>query len=71
MDTGRPPLTAREKEVVHFLAKGLSSKAIASALDIGYETVLSHLRHIFLKLEVHDRTEAVVRAQRLGILPLD
>ena len=65
------PLTAREEEVVQLLARGLRNKEISGALDISEDTVQSHVKSIFLKLGVHDRTEAVVVAIRLGIVHLD
>ena len=69
--TGEPPLTAREEQVVQLLAKGLRNKQIAAALDISEDTVQSHVKSILVKLGVHDRTEALVAAVRLGIVHLD
>ena len=54
-------LTAREEEVLTLLSKGLSSKEIAGNLSVTYETVRDHLKHIYEKLHVHSRTEAVAR----------
>jgi ATP/maltotriose-dependent transcriptional regulator MalT len=53
------PLTARERDVLAMISQGLSNKRIARALEISTETVKSHVKHIFLKLEVSTRTEAV------------
>jgi DNA-binding NarL/FixJ family response regulator len=69
--TGEPPLTPREEEVVQLLAKGLRNKQIAGMLNISEDTVQSHVKSIFVKLGVHDRTEALVAAIRLGIVHLD
>ena len=69
--TGEPRLTAREEEVMQLLAKGLRNKEISAALNISEDTVQSHVKNIFVKLGVHDRTEAVVLAIRLGIVHLD
>jgi DNA-binding NarL/FixJ family response regulator len=69
--TGEPPLTAREEDVIQLLAKGLRNKQIAAALNISEDTVQSHVKSIFVKLGVHDRTEALVAAVRLGIVHLD
>ena len=56
------PLTARERDVLAMISHGLSNKRIARALEISPETVKSHVKHIFLKLEVSTRTEAAFRA---------
>ena len=61
-------LTAREREVLAILSQGFSNKRIARALEISPETVKSHVKHIFLKLGVRTRTEAVVRAVLLELL---
>jgi DNA-binding NarL/FixJ family response regulator len=52
-------LTLREKEILKSLAKGLRYKEIASELNIGLETVRSHARNIYEKLQVQSRTEAI------------
>jgi DNA-binding CsgD family transcriptional regulator len=62
------PLTARERDVLTMIGQGLSNKRIARALEISPETVKSHVKHIFLKLAVGTRSEAVFRAQRFGRL---
>ena len=63
------PLTARERDVLAMISQGLSNKHIARALEISPETVKSHVKHIFLKLTVSTRAEAVSRAGSLGLLP--
>jgi LuxR family maltose regulon positive regulatory protein len=62
------PLTARERDVLAMISQGCSNKRIARTLDISPETVKSHVKHIFLKLEVGTRTEAVFRAVSLELL---
>lgn len=52
-------LTQREEEILVFLAEGLSNKEIADRVKISYDTVRAHLRHIYEKLHVRGRTEAV------------
>ena len=52
-------LTAKEKEILKALSKGLRYKEIASELRISIETVRSHVRHIYEKLHVQSRTEAL------------
>jgi two-component system, NarL family, response regulator len=65
-----PSLTAREVAVLELVAKGLSNKEIAAALFLAEDTVKNHLKHIYGKLEVSDRTEAVLLAVQRGILTL-
>jgi DNA-binding NarL/FixJ family response regulator len=64
------PLTAREAEVLQWLAKGLANKAIAQRLTISESTVKFHINSIMSKLGAQSRTDAVVRATRLGLLIL-
>lgn len=66
----RADLTMREVEVLQLLIKGLSNKEIASDLSIAEDTVKSHLKTLFTKLEVRDRTAAAIRAIRHGIVRL-
>ncbi|WP_119071377.1 response regulator [Aggregatilinea lenta] len=64
------PLTDRELEVLRAAARGLTNKAIGLLLDISDRTVQGHLRRIFEKLNVANRTEAVVKASQLELLAL-
>jgi DNA-binding NarL/FixJ family response regulator len=64
------PLTGREREVLQLLAEGLSNRAIAQALAISEHTVKFHVTAIMTKLDAQSRTEAVVRATRLGLILL-
>lgn len=57
----RDRLTRREEEILHLLAKGHLSREIAQQLSISIETVNSHLKHIYEKLHVRSRTEAVIK----------
>lgn len=63
----RQGLTQRESEILSYMVTGLSNRGIATKLVIGDETVKSHLRSIYRKLSVSDRTAAVVKALREGI----
>lgn len=55
-------LTLREKEILTQLVKGFSYKMIAAALNISFETVKTHIRNIYEKLQVHNQSEAVAKA---------
>jgi len=61
-------LSEQERRVLQLLATGLSSPEIARTLVISLNTVKTHLKHIFHKLDVHTRTAAVSEARRLGVL---
>ena len=67
---GGEELTLREREVLGWLAEGLSNKLIAARLDVSENTVKFHVNSILFKLGASSRTEAVVRAARLGLLVL-
>ena len=61
-------LTPKETEVLGHLVQGLSYKMIGAAMDIGYETVRSHMKAIYEKLHVVSMTEAVAKAIREGLV---
>jgi DNA-binding NarL/FixJ family response regulator len=63
-------LTMREREVLQLLAEGLPNKIIAQRLNISDHTVKFHVNAIMSKLNAQSRTEAVVRATRLGLILL-
>jgi LuxR family maltose regulon positive regulatory protein len=60
-------LSARETDILKLIAEGLSNKEIARDLVIAPETVKSHVKNIFAKLNVEKRAQAVSRAQSLGL----
>jgi LuxR family maltose regulon positive regulatory protein len=62
------PLTERELEVLRLIVAGLSNPEIAEELFIAVSTVKSHVNHIYGKLDVKNRTQAVVKTQELGLL---
>ena len=62
------PLRARERDILILLAAGHSTKAIADQLILSPGTVKWHLQHIYTKLQVGSRTQAVARARELGLL---
>jgi DNA-binding NarL/FixJ family response regulator len=61
-----PPLTSREREVLYLVGQGLSNVEIGAQLYISIETVRSHLRHIYRKSGVTNRTRLVVAAEANG-----
>jgi DNA-binding NarL/FixJ family response regulator len=62
------PLSERELEVLRLLAAGKTNREIAQDLILSVSTVKTHVEHIIAKLEVADRTQAAVKATRLGIV---
>jgi DNA-binding NarL/FixJ family response regulator len=67
--TRRSELTAREREVLGLLEGGLTHKQIAGQLGISDKTVGTHVEHIFAKLGVHNRVQALALAQRHQLAP--
>ena len=63
------PLTPREQEVLLLLAAGDSNQVIAEKLVITVRTVKKHTSNIYGKLNVSSRTQAVILAQEIGLLP--
>ena len=61
-------LTAREREILGLMAAGMTNPQIAAQLVIGAGTVKTHALTIYRKLEVANRTQAILRAQELGLL---
>jgi two-component system, NarL family, response regulator len=64
----RSNLTAREREILEMMSKGLTNKQIGTALEISAITARNHVNNIIEKLEVADRTEAVTTAIQQGLL---
>ncbi|WP_234322630.1 response regulator [Streptomyces sp. NRRL S-350] len=62
-----PDLTAREAEVLGLVARGLDNRRIARELVVAEKTVRNHITHIFEKLHVATRAEAVARARDMGL----
>ncbi len=65
-----PTISAREEEVLQLVADGMSLPEVAAALYISVKTVKNHLASIYAKLDARDRTQAVLRAVRMGIIRL-
>jgi len=66
-----PGISPREEEVLQLVADGLLLPEVAATLFISVKTVKNHLASIYQKLDARDRTQAVLRAVRMGIIRLD
>lgn len=64
-------VSRREEEVLQLIADGCSTPEVADRLFISQKTVKNHLASIYHKLDARDRTQAVLRAVRMGIISLD
>jgi DNA-binding NarL/FixJ family response regulator len=62
-----PSLTERERDILHLLARGRSNAAIATELNLSPKTIANNVSNIFGKLQVADRSEAIVRAREAGL----
>lgn len=62
-----PELTAREREILEYIAEGDNNAAIAGRLSLSQKTVRNHVSNIFSKLQVADRAEAIIRARNAGL----
>jgi DNA-binding NarL/FixJ family response regulator len=69
--TAPPSLTGRELQVLELLATGMRNKEIASHLGISEDTVRAHVKGVFSKFQVHDRTAALAEALRRGLVRLE
>jgi len=67
-DASQPSLTKREKSVLTLIAKGYSRHEVAENLNMSQHTVTTHIKHIYRKLSVHSRTEAVFEACQMGLI---
>ena len=68
--TGKRALTERELECLQIIAKGLSNNEAAQVLGLSKATIRTHLEHIYQKLDVTNRVEAVTEGIRQGIIDL-
>jgi DNA-binding NarL/FixJ family response regulator len=62
-----PELTVRERDILDLIAQGNSNAKIAARLFVSPNTVRNHITHIFAKLQVADRAQAIVRAREAGL----
>ena len=65
------PLTARETEIIDYMAQGYANKQIAAKLNISEQTIKNHVTSILSKLDANARTEAVVIAIKRGLVSLN
>jgi DNA-binding NarL/FixJ family response regulator len=63
-----PPLSPREQEVLELIARGFSYAEIAKLRHVSVHTVQTHIKNLYGKLAVHNKTEAVFEATRMGLL---
>ena len=61
-------LTDREREILRYLTEGMSYKMVASTCNISIETVSGHIKNIYKKLQVHSKSEAVIKAMKQKIV---
>ena len=66
-DESFPRLTAREQEILRLVARGMGNASIADQLVLSQKTVRNHVSHIFRKLRVTDRAQAIAKAREAGI----
>jgi DNA-binding NarL/FixJ family response regulator len=62
-----PELTEREREILEYVARGMSNAEITARLVLSPKTVRNHVSNVFSKLQVRDRAEAIVRAREAGM----
>lgn len=67
----RDDLTAREKEVLILVARGMVAKEIARSLTISEKTVRNHLSNIYQKLDIYDRSHIVIYALKHGLVDIN
>lgn len=79
-EAGAPPpaadpkafgISPREYEVLQAIARGASNREIAASLFIAESTVKTHVSNLLAKLDVQSRTQAVVKARKLGLIEID
>ena len=64
-------LTRREADILELISRGGTYAKVAQALGLSVGTVQTHIKHIYAKLCVHSRAEAVIEAQRRGLIPIE
>ncbi len=62
-----PELTAREREILDLVARGLDNTSVSRRLDLSPKTIRNNLSNVFTKLQVADRSQAIIRARDAGL----
>jgi len=62
-----PELSEREREILSRIAQGWTNQEIATSLVVSLKTVRNHVSNIFSKLQVADRTQAILQARKAGL----
>jgi DNA-binding NarL/FixJ family response regulator len=62
-----PELTVREREILDLVARGLDNTSVSRRLDLSPKTIRNHLSNVFTKLQVADRSQAIIRARDAGL----
>ncbi len=70
LQSSNTSLTLREHEILACLAQGMSYKMIAAECGITFNTVQTHLKRVYMKLNVNSATEAILAGLRKGIIAL-
>ena len=64
----RPKLTARQQQILDLVARGFTYPEVAEQVRVSLNTIHTHIRNIYGKLGVHNKTEAVFEARQIGLL---
>ncbi|MEI2771487.1 MAG: response regulator transcription factor [Candidatus Competibacter sp.] len=68
LEVGKPALTERETETLVLISRGYTYSEVANLLSVSVHTIQTHIKHLYDKLGVHSRSEAVFEASRIGLL---
>ena len=68
LEVGKPALTERETETLVLISSGYTYSEVANLLSVSVHTIQTHIKHLYDKLGVHSRSEAVFEASRIGLL---
>lgn len=69
LDAEAPSLTGREFEILDLFSRGYTYLEVANLLSLSVHTIQTHVKHLYSKLSVHSRSEAVFEACKIGLLP--
>jgi DNA-binding NarL/FixJ family response regulator len=68
LDAEAPTLTERETEILALISRGYTYSEVANLLSVSIHTIQTHIKHLYGKLSVHSRSEAVFEASKMGLL---